>query len=147
MGIMFVIFKFPFGPVEMLGTTVFIGLSINYVLHTIHAYQYSESKTRKEKVRDAMLAVGSPITGAAVSTFGACAFLLGCRVYLFRELGIMLCSIILMSYLYSIFFIPSVLSSIGPLPYAGEGNLHQYDIIALLTLAWRNRVLEKDTRE
>eukprot|EP00588_Corethron_pennatum_P034447 CAMPEP_0194349088 /NCGR_PEP_ID=MMETSP0171-20130528/106891_1 /TAXON_ID=218684 /ORGANISM="Corethron pennatum, Strain L29A3" /LENGTH=1903 /DNA_ID=CAMNT_0039116497 /DNA_START=220 /DNA_END=5932 /DNA_ORIENTATION=+ len=132
-GLLFAIFRMPFGPIEALGVSIFIGLSANYSLHVVHAYHHSKSNERKNKIKEAIFAVGSPIVASAVSTMGASAFLFGCRTWVFIELGILICTITAMALLYSMAFLFAWLSIAGPLPFDSNGHeshnrLHRWDI-------------------
>ncbi|KAL3920264.1 MAG: hypothetical protein SGILL_003350 [Bacillariaceae sp.] len=131
-GIIFSMFKIPFGAVEALGISIFIGLSANYSLHVVHAYHHSRSDTRNAKVKEAVFAVGSPIVASAFSTMGASAFLFGCRTWVFVELGILVCSITAMALLYSMTFLLAWLAMTGPLPFEKNGDrVHSWDFRAL----------------
>ena len=76
-GLLFFIFNLPFGPVEALGVSIFIGLSANYSLHVVHAFHTSNKNDRQKKVEDAIFSVGSPIVASALSTIGGSIFLFG----------------------------------------------------------------------
>jgi hypothetical protein len=134
-GLLFAIFALPFGPVEALGVSIFIGLSANYSLHVAHAYHCSQSALRENKVKQAVYVTGSPILASALSTIGGGAFLFCCRTYAFVELGILICSITAMALLFSMAFLLAWLAMIGPLPYANDADddqhLHQWDLKVL----------------
>jgi len=129
-GFLFAIYRIPFGPVEALGVSIFIGLSANYSLHVVHAYHHSRSSNRDKKIKEAIFAVGSPIVASALSTMGASAFLFGCRTWVFIELGILICSITGMALLYTMTFLFAWLSITGPLPINPHGHdlLHRWDL-------------------
>jgi MMPL family len=131
-GIIFSMFKIPFGAVEALGISIFIGLSANYSLHVVHAYHHAKGDTRAAKVAEAIFAVGGPIVASALSTIGASAFLFGCRTWVFVELGILVCSITTMALLYSMTFLLAWLTLAGPRPFERNGKqVHAWDIHAL----------------
>mmetsp|Transcript_25610 Transcript_25610/g.70502 ORF Transcript_25610/g.70502 Transcript_25610/m.70502 type:complete len:1784 (-) Transcript_25610:395-5746(-) len=129
-GLLFAFYRIPFGPVEALGVSIFIGLSANYSLHVVHAYHHSKSNNREEKIKESIFAVGSPIVASALSTMGASAFLFGCRTWVFIELGILICSITGMALLYTMTFLFSWLYIAGPLPIEkhGENPSHRWDL-------------------
>ncbi|KAL3919166.1 MAG: hypothetical protein SGILL_003889, partial [Bacillariaceae sp.] len=130
--IIFSMFKIPFGAVEALGISIFIGLSANYSLHVVHAYHHSTATIRSDKVKEAIFAVGSPIVASGLSTIGASAFLFGCRTWVFVELGILVCSITAMALLYSMTFLLAWLALAGPLPFEKNGkSVHSWDFRAL----------------
>jgi len=132
-GLLFAVYGVPFGPVEALGVSIFIGLSANYSLHVAHAYRHSKSRNREEKIKDAIFAVGSPIVASALSTIGASAFLFGCRTWVFIELGLLICSITAMALLYTMTFLSAWLASAGPIPIDqnGQKHSHQWDLKVL----------------
>ena len=61
--------------IEAVGVTIFVGMSVDYCLHTAHAYSHSESETRRGKVTDALTHMGISILGAFVTTVGSTVFL------------------------------------------------------------------------
>lgn len=136
-GLIFAVFHIPFGPVEALGVSIFIGLSANYSLHIVHAYHHSTSGKREIKIKEAIFAVGSPIIASAISTMGASAFLFWCRTWVFIELGLLICSITGMALLFTMTFLSSWLASAGPLPVDqhGSSNSQQWDLRVLCSLS------------
>mmetsp|Transcript_26873 Transcript_26873/g.50312 ORF Transcript_26873/g.50312 Transcript_26873/m.50312 type:complete len:146 (+) Transcript_26873:3828-4265(+) len=63
---------------------------------------------------------------------GACAFLFFCRVYVFLELGILICCITATALLFSMTFLIAWLAVAGPLPFEKNGRrLHRWDLRAL----------------
>jgi len=154
-GFIFAVFTIPFGPVEAVGVSIFIGLSANYSLHVVHAYHRSPSSNREDKVKDAVFTTGSPITASALSTIGGCIFLLACRTYLFVELGLLICCITTLALLFSMSFLLAWLTMIGPLPLDESGRdfterrhrLHQWDLVALLHIPLSKLCCQKSTIE
>ena len=126
-----------FGPVESLGVSIFVGLSSNYLLHIAHAYHSSAIKERSVKIQRAVFIVGSPILWSAISTIGGSAFLFACRTWLLTELGILICTVIALSLLFSMGFLLAFLSVFGPLPIASSpnsSNLHTCDLLSIFKL-------------
>ena len=99
----------------------------------VHAYHHSKSRDRKNKIEEALFAVGSPIVASALSTIGASAFLFGCRTWVFIELGILICSITSMALLYTMTFLFAWLAIAGPLPIDQHGynDSHRWDLKAM----------------
>jgi len=81
---------------------------------------------------------------AAISTIGACGFLLGCRLWLLVELGMMLCSNAAMALIFSTVSLLAILSIVGPLPFENNKHLHQGDFRAILSGSCFRR---RDNRE
>ena len=129
-GVIFAIYDINFGPVESLGVSIFVGLSSNYLLHIAHAYHTSNIKERSVKIQRAVFLVGSPILWSALSTIGGSAFLFACRTWLLTELGLLICTVIALSLMFSCGFLLAFLSITGPLPLS-IGNLHTCDLLAI----------------
>ncbi len=126
-----------FGPVESLGVSIFVGLSSNYLLHVAHAYHNSNIKERNAKIQRAAFVTGSPIVWSAVSTIGGSAFLFACRTWLLTELGILICTVIGLSLVFSLGFLLALLAMVGPLPVEFDGKpstLHSFDLMTI----WRS---------
>merc|ERR1719282_411421 len=141
-GLIFFVFQIEFGPVESLGVSIFVGLSANYLLHTAHAYHKSNYNERHVKIQQAVFLTGSPILWSAFSTIGGSAFLFACRTWLLTELGILICTIIALSLLFSIGFLLALLSFCGPLPLppddGGHLNLHTWDLMIIITKLYKS---------
>jgi len=120
LGVIFGIAQYPFGAIEAVGVTIFVGLSVDYCLHTAHGYSGSKSVTRKDKVMDMLTSLGISIAGAAVTTAGSCIFLWFCHIFLFVQLGVMLFANCLIAILFSLFFLSALLMIGGPLGKQGE---------------------------
>jgi len=149
-GLLFSIYRIPFGPVEALGVSIFIGLSANYSLHVVHAYHHSKSINREEKITEAIFSVGSPIVASALSTMGASAFLFACRTWVFIELGILICSITGMALVYTMTFLIAWLFLAGPLPVeandTSDNPSHRWDLRALfLDPCWKKKKMTTKT--
>ena len=140
-----------FGPVESLGVSIFVGLSSNYLLHIAHAYHTSKIKERSMKIQRAVFVVGSPILWSAISTIGGSAFLFACRTWLLTELGILICTVIALSLLFSMGFLLALLSVLGPVPIASspdngvhDSNIHTCDLLSIFQLSFcRNCSIRK----
>ena len=125
-----------FGPVESLGVSIFVGLSANYLLHIAHSYHNSNIKERNVKIQRAVFVTGSPILWSAISSIGGSMFLFACRTWLLTELGILICTIIALSLIFSVGFMLALLASFGPLPIVSDDdikhrNLHSCDLMSI----------------
>ena len=139
-----------FGPVESLGVSIFVGLSSNYLLHIAHAYHTSKIKERSIKIQRAVFIVGSPILCSSLSTIGGSAFLFACRTWLLTELGILICTVIALSLIFSMGFLLALLSTIGPLPILSkqkDTNVHTWDLMNLFLLPCWKRYIWNDDAE
>ena len=143
------LFDYSFGPVESLGVSIFVGLSSNYLLHIAHAYHTSKIKERGIKIQRAVFIVGSPILWSSMSTIVGSAFLFACRTWLLTELGILICTVIALSLIFSIGFLLALLSAIGPLPISSKAdtNVHTWDLMNLFLLPCWKKCIWKDDAE
>lgn len=140
-------YPFRFGPVESLGVSIFVGLSSNYLLHIAHAYHKSKIEERNVKIQRAVFVAGSPIVWSAISTIGGSAFLFACRTWLLTELGILICTVIGLSLVFSMSFLLGLLACIGPLPIASDvgkhRNLHTCDLMSIFKLGCFSKCVRK----
>jgi len=102
------------------GITIFVGLSVDYCLHTAHGYSGSPFNSRKERVQDMLTKLGISIAGAAITTAGSCIFLFFCHIFLFLQLGVMLFANCLIAVVFSLFFLSALMMVAGPLGRCGE---------------------------
>jgi len=120
MGVIFGIAQYPFGAIEAVGITIFVGLSVDYCLHTAHGYSGSTFDTRQLRVQDMLTKLGISIAGAAITTAGSCIFLFFCHIFLFLQLGVMLFANCLIAVVFSLFFLSALMMIAGPLGRCGE---------------------------
>ena len=114
MGLLFSVANYPFGAIEAVGVTIFVGMSVDYSLHLGHAYNHSPGRTTKSRVRDALSTIGVSIFGGAITTAGASFFLLWCRIFLFVQLGVMMLSNTVTAFVYTLACLSACLAIIGP---------------------------------
>ena len=139
-----------FCSVESLGVSIFVGLSSNYLLHIAHAYHTSNIKERSIKIQRAVFIVGSLILWSSLSTICGSAFLFACRTWLLTELGILICTVIALSLIFSMGFLLALLSAIGPLPISSkqqDTNIHTWDLMNLFLLPCWKKCIWKDDAE
>jgi predicted RND superfamily exporter protein len=72
------LFNWCFGLTESIGMIVFIGLSVDYIIHICHSYAISMKETRKERTFDAISQMGWTIFSGALTSCMAGFFLLSC---------------------------------------------------------------------
>ena len=87
MGFMLVVLQWPFGAIEAISVTIFVGFSVDYQLHLAHSYAESKCKTRYGKTREALALTGISVVSAALTTLGAATFLFFCRIRVFQNFG------------------------------------------------------------
>lgn len=120
LGIIFGIAGYPFGAIEAVGVTIFVGLSVDYILHAAHGYSESKKTQRRDKVTDMLTRLGISIVGGAATTAGSCIFLFFCHIFLFVQLGVMLFCNCLIALFFAQLFLSSTLMVMGPLEDQGS---------------------------
>jgi len=100
--------------------TIFVGLSVDYILHAAHGYSESKQTGRKNKVTDMLTRLGISIVGGALTTAGSCIFLFFCHIFLFVQLGVMLFCNCLIALFFAQLFLSSILMVMGPLEDQGS---------------------------
>lgn len=126
-----------FGPIQIIGLTTFVGLSVDYTLHTCHGYHESGHDTSRGKTTDSLMRLGPAIVGGALTTAGATVFLFFCWILPFYQLGVMLFLNTLITIFLTFFFLMPLLMIAGP---RGECC----DIYALLLCRAMRRALQDD---
>ncbi|CAE7575903.1 DISP3 [Symbiodinium natans] len=113
-GFLLNVLGYDFGVVEAIGATIFVGLSVDYCLHLAHGYHTANARQAKVRVHNALVMLTPTILGGALTTIAGCAFLLPCRIILFRKLGwtLMLNAIIAITYTFT--FLAPLLMLAGP---------------------------------
>ncbi|CAE7896604.1 TNR [Symbiodinium microadriaticum] len=113
-GFLLNVLGYDFGVVEAIGATIFVGLSVDYCLHLAHGYHTASGRQAKVRVHHALVMLTPTILGGALTTIAGCAFLLPCRILLFRKLGwtLMLNAIIAITYTFT--FLAPLLMIAGP---------------------------------
>eukprot|EP00750_Incisomonas_marina_P018517 INCI2990.1.p1 GENE.INCI2990.1~~INCI2990.1.p1 ORF type:complete len:2694 (-),score=348.67 INCI2990.1:3864-11945(-) len=108
------VLNWPFGLMESISLTVFVGFSVDYVLHLGHAYNESPWHSPYLKTRDALAHIGPSILSAAVTTCGSAFFLLFCQIYLFVQMGWTLLVNTALAILCALTFFVAVTALLGP---------------------------------
>merc|ERR1712226_328535 len=107
--------KWPFGAIESICLTIFVGFSVDYVLHIAHKYneahQYHSSFL---KMRDAITSIGPSIVSASITTTGSAIFLVFCQIYIFQQMGWLLIANTVLAIFVAMLSFSSILSLIGP---------------------------------
>ena len=120
LGFLFGALGWTFGAIEAVGVTIFVGMSVDYCLHTAHGYAHSASETRKGKVTDALTHIGVSILAAFGTTAGSTLFLFPTWIYLFYQLGVMMFANTILAVMYSFFFLSTLLMACGPTYGCGQ---------------------------
>mmetsp|Transcript_11065 Transcript_11065/g.24294 ORF Transcript_11065/g.24294 Transcript_11065/m.24294 type:complete len:854 (+) Transcript_11065:1158-3719(+) len=122
---MVVVMGWMIGAVEVISLIVFIGYSITYCIHLVHAYGSHvdefgaegaghDTKGRHRRAAFAIATIGSAIGGSAMTTLVSAVLLLFCQVVIFVKFGVVICVITVLSVFFSLVFLPSLLMLAGP---------------------------------
>ena len=100
--------------VSMINIIMCIGFCVDFSAHITYAFVTSQSQTRKERVKDALYALGLPLLQASISTILALTPLAASFAYTFRTFFKIMFLVILFGMLHGLFVIPVLLSMLGP---------------------------------
>jgi hypothetical protein len=114
------VFEWEFGAILAIGLTTFVGMAVDYTVHTSHAYHTSDKPFRRGRATDAMRRLGPAIVGGALTTGGATSFLFPCWIYPFFQLGVMLCLNTVITLFLTFFFLVPLLMICGPVGNCGD---------------------------
>ena len=103
-----------FGLTESICMIVFIGLSVDYILHISHALAISEEPTRYLKTKQAVGQMTSTILCGAITSMMAGVFLLSCKTYALNKFGVMILVTIISSVINSLVVFPCFVLAIRP---------------------------------
>eukprot|EP00930_Biecheleria_cincta_P027476 TRINITY_DN192_c0_g1_i1.p1 TRINITY_DN192_c0_g1~~TRINITY_DN192_c0_g1_i1.p1 ORF type:complete len:2499 (-),score=288.05 TRINITY_DN192_c0_g1_i1:285-7706(-) len=103
-GFLLFVHGYEFGPVEMIGSTVMVGMGVDYCLHLAHGYQEVPDEGLSSAAHALKHYSASIIGGAMTTTIGVFV-LTQCRMVLFQKLGWALSSNALVSVSYTFFFL------------------------------------------
>jgi len=113
-----------FGVAESIVSVILIGFSMDYSLHLADSYIESERTSRMDRTQDAMTRLGISVTAGAVTTLISGVFLWGAILTFFTKFAFMITATIIVSYLYSMLFFPSMSMTFGP-----EGNFGDWSTL------------------
>ena len=102
------------GMIESTCLIVFIGVSVDYVVHICHHYVASINQDRVGRMNHAFKNTGKTIVGGALTSCFSGIFLFLCEADALNKFGVMLLITIGASMLTSLVFLPSILFLVGP---------------------------------
>lgn len=82
-----VVLGWELGTIESLCATILVGLSVDYVVHLANSYIESHSVDRAGRVKDMIVEMGITVVGGAITSVGASAVLLLCKIQFFFKFG------------------------------------------------------------
>lgn len=112
----FSIWGWGFGALEALAVPLIAGLSCDYVLHFVHAYNIADpsDSTRVKKVNSALHHVGLTLLAASGTTIVCLWVLWFCDIVLFVRFGIIAVTALTTGIILALVVLPAILMIIGP---------------------------------
>ena len=114
--------KWSIGIIEAISLSIFVGVSVDYVLHVDQAFRFHAAfahlvageaeptpAARLAHLAAALAEVGAPVFAAAFTTFASAVFLLFCLILPFKKLGVMICAHTALSAAAALIVLPAVL--------------------------------------
>lgn len=98
---------YAFGPVEMISSTMLVGMGVDYALHLAHGYK--EHKENSNRIEHAVKKYTVSILGGAMTTAIGVFVLTQCKMILFQKLGWALSSNAFFSAAYTFLFLAPML--------------------------------------
>ncbi|XP_076462905.1 patched domain-containing protein 3-like isoform X2 [Babylonia areolata] len=108
--------------ITMIHLVMSVGFSVDFSAHVCAAYLLSKAASRQERARDAIRHAAGPILNGATSTLLGVLFLLASSSFIFQSFFKVMFLVILFGLLHAVFFLPAVLSLLGPQNGPPEGN-------------------------
>lgn len=115
LGFVTTVLRWEFGAIQAVAVTSFVGISIDYSLHLSHGFHVSKAPSRRLKAEDVLHRLGAAIALGGLTTLGASAFLMSCKLYLLHQLGVMLVANTCFALAYTFCFQTPVLMVMGPM--------------------------------
>ncbi|KAL8592691.1 hypothetical protein ACOMHN_037631 [Nucella lapillus] len=100
--------------ITMIHLVMSVGFSVDFSAHVCAAYLLSDSESRQERASDAIRHAAGPILNGAISTMLGVLFLLLSSSFIFQSFFRVMFLVILFGLLHAVFFLPAVLSLLGP---------------------------------
>ncbi|KAJ8315418.1 hypothetical protein KUTeg_007568 [Tegillarca granosa] len=108
--------------VTMIHIIMSVGFSVDFSAHICHAYIVEKTETRDKRVKAAITRSGGPILNAAVSSVLGILMLIFSNSFIFQSFFKLMLLVILFGLAHSIFFLPVILSLIGPMNTTKNSN-------------------------
>ena len=113
---------------ESIAVSVAIGLAVDFSLHYgVHYRMCPDGDDRESAVTFAISRMGGPTAMAALTTAAAGAFMLPSTVLAYIQIGIFLVTVMTVSWIYSTFFLGSLLRIGGPQHGFGQFSYPRFD--------------------
>lgn len=103
-----------FGMIESTSLIVFVGISVDYVVHICHQYIHAVEQDRKGRMEQSYNQIGRAVIGGSLTSCFSAFFLIICEASALSKFGVLLLTIILSSMVTSLVYLPSVVFIMGP---------------------------------
>jgi predicted RND superfamily exporter protein len=97
-----------------------VGLSVDYTVHLLHAFNESPAESCEERAKDALTSMGMTVFSGAVTTLLAALPLTLCQSTFFKRFGIFVFIIIFLSIVLALTFLIPLLLMVGPTGSFGD---------------------------
>merc|ERR1719183_1915587 len=115
------------GIIETIGLSIAVGMSVDYTVHIVNAYNNCPAPDRVSRIRHSMTLMGISITLGMIATNISVFFLLLCVITFFTGFGQFIIMTIFYSWLSAFFILCPLLMLLGPEGRSGEiGFLKKY---------------------
>jgi hypothetical protein len=108
------------GIIETIGLSIAVGMSVDYTVHIVNAYNNCPSPDRSSRIRFSMTLMGISITNGMIATNLSAFFLLLCNITFFTGFGTFIMMTIFYSWLSAFFILCPALLLFGPQGKTGE---------------------------
>jgi len=109
------------GIIEAIVLIVIVGISVDYAVHIVHAYNHAyeapdktPAEVREAKSHTAVGSMGISLLSGMATSVGAAIFLWFCQVSFFRKFGQFLMITLILSLIVTLFFLIPLLIGLGP---------------------------------
>jgi predicted RND superfamily exporter protein len=102
------------GVTESVAMVIFVGFSVDYVVHMAHQYVECVHDSKRERVNSSFQNIGVTLLSSCLTTYSSGLFLMFTTMYTLYKFGILIQLTILIAMIYSLVFFPALNYIIGP---------------------------------
>lgn len=110
------------GTSESLALIIFVGFSVDYIVHMCHQYVESVHDTRYDRVQSCFQKIGMTLLNGAITSFSAGLLLYFCQFSSLHKFGVFMMTTIASALFFSLLFFPALSYRFGP-EYK-QGDVH-----------------------
>lgn len=131
------------GVTESLAMDLFVGFSVDYIVHVAHEYLQSPLPYRGQRVLHLYKNIGVAVFSGACTTLISATILLFTKLYVLNKFGILIQITIGFSLIYSLLVMPAMFYLIGPQRKQGDLIYYVFNPI-LRKIGCKKRAVEED---